>query len=349
VRWRAQDLAGFESHPIDALAARHDLIVVDHPGLGAAVAAGALVALDEVVEPEELRAWRHATIGGSYDSYTDAGHQWAVPIDAATQVCAFRPDLLKDAPTNWDGWLEADAGLTVAVPTAGPHTLLTFLGIAAAHDPQWRPNDRRLVPRELALPAYAMLSRAVARTPLDLRGLDPIQLLDRMAREPIAGLPLVYGYVTYSGVTPGLARIRFADAPGLDPDGTPGGVLGGTGLAISARARGNSLLLDHLRQAMHPIAQRYVIPNAGGQPSAVAAWEDPSVNAARWDFYTATRRSIDHAWRRPRFAGWIAVQRDGSAILRDAVIAGRPATEALDDLDACYRRYHPSHRSGGVA
>ena len=337
IRWHTQDLAGFESHPIATLAARYDLLVVDHPGLGAAVAADAITPLDDVFSATDLDIWRDASIAGSYPSYTYAGRQWAVPIDAATQVCAFRPDLIDEPPTTWDQALAVADSIVIAVPTAGPHTLLTFLGIAAAHDPTWRPDDHHLAPRELALSAYHTLRRAIERTPTHLRALDPIQLLDRMTSEPVACVPLVFGYVTYSTPTSTVARIRFADAPALHAGGIPGSVLGGTGLAISARAHPNPLILDHVRQAMHPLAQRHVIPEVGGQPSAVAAWNDPDVNADAWDFYTRTRRSIEHAWQRPRFHGWINVQNHGSAILREAIQTARPAGEAIDALDACYR------------
>lgn len=342
VNWEAQDLAGFESHPIAALADRYDLLVLDHPGLGAAVSAGALVPLDEALRSGELATWRTATIGDCYESYTYAAHQWALPIDAAAQICAYRPDLLPNPPRTWDDALSLHPALPVAVPTRGPHTLLTFLGIAAAHDPTFQPGRRHLVPPEIATAAYDMLRRAVARTPQPLRDLDPIQLLDRMGHQPLACIPLVFGYVTYSGAGAGPYRIHVADAPALTLGAPPGSVLGGTGLAVSARLRDNPLVLDHLRQAMHPLAQCRVVPDAGGQPSAAAAWDDPAVNASWWDFFAATRRTIQHAWRRPRYPGWIAVQSAGSAVLRDALHHDLPAATALADLNACYATYTPT-------
>lgn len=343
VRWQAQDLAAFESHPIGELADRYDLIVLDHPGLGAAVESGALLALDDVLDADELDTWRHSTVGGSYPSYHYAGHQWAAPIDAAAQVCAYRPDLLPQPPGDWEEAVGLDETLTVAVPTGGPHTLLTFLGIAAAHDPGFRPGTRHLVPPEIATPAYHLLRRAIQRTPSALCGLDPIQLLNRIATGDAACSPLVFGYVTYS---PAGAAVRFADAPALTAGGPPGSVLGGTGLAVPARHRHESRLLDHLRQALHPAAQSDVVPAAGGQPAATAAWTDPGINAAWNDFYTNTTRSLQHAWRRPRHPGWITVQTEASAILRDGLGRDRPAKDTLADLDACYHTHlHPGDDS----
>jgi multiple sugar transport system substrate-binding protein len=343
VRWQTQDLAGFESRPIWELADWCDLIVLDHPGLGAAVASGALLPLDEVIDATELDGWRNGAIAGCYPSYHYAGHQWAAPIDAAAQVCAYRPDLLPQPPRDWDEALGLDAALAVAIPTGGPHTLLTFLGIAAAHDPWFRPGPRHLVPPEIATSAYSLLGQAVQRTPPALRDLDPIQLLDGMRLGALACVPLVFGYVTYSAAGGG---VRFTDAPGLSPTGPPGSVLGGTGLAVAARHRDEPRVLDHLRQAMHPLAQARVIPEAGGQPAASAAWTDPVINAACSDFYTSTVRSLHHAWRRPRRPGWITVQTQGSAILRDGLLRDRPAADTLADLNACYHTHlHPGEDS----
>src|SRR3546814_15973390 len=40
--WDKQPLEGFEAHPIADLCARYDLVVLDHPQVGEAVAAGCL-------------------------------------------------------------------------------------------------------------------------------------------------------------------------------------------------------------------------------------------------------------------------------------------------------------------
>lgn len=94
LRWERQSLEGFEAEPIALLAQRYDLLVVDHPGLGAAVESGCLVAMDELFGADELAGWRARTVGPSFDSYTLDGRTWALPLDAATQVAVARPDLL---------------------------------------------------------------------------------------------------------------------------------------------------------------------------------------------------------------------------------------------------------------
>jgi multiple sugar transport system substrate-binding protein len=344
VEWDAQDLAGFEAHPVSDLAERYDLIVLDHPGLGAALCHRALLPLDEVFPAEELARWRAATVGGSFESYLYRGHQWAVPIDGATQMCAVRPDLLQGqpAPATWAAALDMGRRLTVAVPTKDPHTLLTFLGIAAAAAPGFEPDGHSLVPPEVAGDALEILTEAVRTTPPHLLHLDPIGLLDRMQHEDIACSPLLFGYVTYSARRDGARRVEFRDAPALTADGPPGTVLGGTGLAISARRPFDVRLLDQVRACMDEYAQATVIPGAGGQPSAVTAWESPAVNDQWLGFYSRTRRSIECAWRRPRFPGWIQVQSEGSRLLLDGILQRRPGKRLLAALDAVYRDHRPT-------
>lgn len=345
VAWDRQTLAGFESHPIAELAQRYDLLVLDHPGLGDAVAADALAPLDELLPAEELATWRDATVGPSFDSYRYLGHQWAVPIDAATQVCALREDLVAaaDAPGTWEEALSLATQTTVCIPTRSPHTMMTFLGIAVAVDRSFEPEERQLIPVDVGIAALDVLARALAATPQHLWDLDPIQLLDRMGVEPIGCCPLVYGYVTYSGDRPDRHPIRFVDAPSIARGSAPGTVLGGTGMALSKRAAADPRVLDHLRQAMDPLAQRRVVPDAGGQPSAAAAWAATDVNRRWRDFYASTRRSIEQAWQRPRFRGWIRVQSQGSDLLFQGLRQGRPHRDLIEELNALYR----GHRAPG--
>lgn len=339
VRWRAQSLAGFESRPLADLAQEYDLLVLDHPGLGQAMRTEALLPLEELFTGEELERWRTQTVGQSYDSYLYDGHQLAVPIDSAAQVAAFRPDLVDGLPETWAGVLALAPDMPMCVPTAGPHTLLTMLGLAAAVQPGFTPTARELVPREVGGTAVELLRTLIECTPDDLLELGPIDILDRMqSTDSIAYCPLVYGYVGYSRRTL-RTPVRFVDAPALSPGGTPGSVLGGAGLAISVRTHGDSRLLDHVRQAMDNRAQRVLVPAASGQPSSIAAWEDERVNREFLDFYTATRRSLEAAWRRPRFDGWIAIQSAGSRLLYEGVRRGARTAELVDGLNTLYRSY----------
>ena len=86
-----QDFADF---PIEVLAETHDLVVVDHPSVGSSAASGCLLPLEELLPVESLATLAKQSIGKSHLSYNYNGHQWALAIDAASHVSAYRADLL---------------------------------------------------------------------------------------------------------------------------------------------------------------------------------------------------------------------------------------------------------------
>jgi multiple sugar transport system substrate-binding protein len=76
--------------------------VLDHPHVGEAVAADCLIPLEDLFDADEIAAWSAAVMGRSLSSYRYAGRHWALPLDAATQVMAWRKDRLDAPPTLWD-------------------------------------------------------------------------------------------------------------------------------------------------------------------------------------------------------------------------------------------------------
>lgn len=336
-RWDRQDLAGFESHPIAELAARYDLLVIDHPGLGGAIAADALTPLDELLPAEELDAWSDRYIGAAFDSYHLDGHQWAVPIDAATQVSAYRPDLMDAPRLTWPEIAETARATRPALPTKAPHTLLTFLGIAAALEPGFLPGDDELVPSNTGELAFEALAELLAAMPTELHDLDPIGVLEVMSLSNVAFCPLLFGYVNYSRPDGGRARVLFSDAPRWTPGSPPGSVLGGTGLAISRYSAHPSSALDHLRQISSEPAQFGVVPQVGGQPSTLTAWSSPRIDQRWGNFYSATLTTQLAAWRRPRYDGWIGLQHEASVALFDSIVRNDRPRAAVAEVNRLYR------------
>src|SRR3954447_21127990 len=104
--WEHRSLQEFANGPVDNLAARYDLLVVDHPHMGAVARSGDLLALDTVGRDEELKRLCAESLGPCYSTYEYDGHLWALPIDAAAQVASYRPDLLPNPPSTWDEVIE---------------------------------------------------------------------------------------------------------------------------------------------------------------------------------------------------------------------------------------------------
>ncbi|MGJ7546697.1 extracellular solute-binding protein [Variovorax sp. LT1R16] len=342
--WERQPLEGFESHPIEALAERYDLIVLDHPHIGDAVAGDCLQPLASLFDAATLAGWRAQSIGRSFDSYRYAGTQWALPLDAATQVAVAREDRLEGAlPRDWTEVLALAARQPVCLSLAGPHAALTLFSMAAAHGDAPAAHDPgRLFAGEGAVAAWELLTALHALSFRGWAGLNPIGILDAMARDPEAVYcPLVYGYVNYAVAGEGRQPLRFGDVP-AGPEGRLGSTLGGTGLAVSRRATVDDTLRQHLAQLMSPAMQCDFIPFADGQPSARAAWSDPRVDAAWNGFYAQTQATLEQAIVRPRHPGYIPFQTEASALVRGALADRLAAAPALAALQALYARCRPA-------
>jgi multiple sugar transport system substrate-binding protein len=348
--WDRQPLTGFESRPIAGLARRYDLLVVDHPGLGTATAA--LRPLDELFSPSELAAWADAAVGQSFGAYRCARHQWALPLDAAAQICVTRPGLMgaRPAPATWHEVTAAAREVPVALVLGGPHALLTLLAICAAQgEPPVAEGDdgspaggfaEDAAARDAALAALDVLADVSARTDLALATGNPIGVLEAMAAgEAVACCPLVYGYVTYSEPGRRPHRLTAHDAPAWRPGGRPGSVLGGTGVAVSRRVGGDAVpaARAHVRRLLAGPVQAELVPRAGGQPALRAAWESAAVNAGCGGFYRRIRRTLDQAWVRPRFPGWIAFQDQGSAVVRGGLRRRAAPAQILRQLQLTFR------------
>jgi multiple sugar transport system substrate-binding protein len=313
VTWDRQPLAGFEAHPISELAREYDLIVLDHPGLGAAVAANALTPLEKLFDPDELTTFEAGVLPVAWQSYQYAGSQWALPIDASTQVTVLRPDKLPRAPTTWTEVLESHAPFTLCL--GGPHALLHALAISP----------------QLSTEALDLLQLLWRRCDQQTSLLDPIGIHETLAiSNELAYCPLVYGYATYSLPTPGAHALRWADAPSRG--GSPGSVLGGTGLAVSRRADAEAQAW--IRAYLAEEVQTVLVPATAGQPAHRLSWERPQ--GPLGEYCAATRASMLAAWTRPRADGWIPFQNRASELIRDCIITGSSTTTVAAELNRQY-------------
>jgi multiple sugar transport system substrate-binding protein len=345
-RWRAQggehivwdrrSLQDFEMYPVEDLARRYDLIVIDHPHVGQVAEAGCLLALDQALDATTLAEIAAGSVGGSYESYHWAGHQWALPIDAAAQVQAWVPDRIAAPIGDWNALIAlAEAG-RVALPLRPPHSLMSLFTVCGLLGIALEGAGDRLFPDEAAR-AYALLDGLAAALDPRVYAMDPIAMLEEMARPDatLAVAPLIYGYVNYAmtGFRP--LTVRFADVPtlGLGPRGS---ALGGTGIAVSAFGDDPAAAARFAGWIAGGAAQRDIVAAQGGQPAHATAWSADAANAATHDFYRATRATLDHAWLRPRHSGYMAFQHAASERLNAALQRREPAADAIAALNRLY-------------
>lgn len=351
IEWDKRSLQDFESFPVEELARAYDLIVIDHPHVGQITAERCLEPLDVAGREAERTALASGSVGQSYPSYNWQGRQWAFPIDAATQVQAWRPDALEAPPARWSEVLDLARQDRVLLPLRPPHVLMVFytlagnLGHACMTDPS---ND--LIDVEIGRQVFETMREIAALVDPACFEMDPIAVSERMAEadSQIVCAPLIYGYVSYATVGFRANRLTFADVPVIGSGGPIGSALGGTGIAVSAFSKARDAAIDFAYWVASGDVQRGAYAAAGGQPGHAAAWEDQAVNEATGDFYRDTRATLEGAWVRPRHDGYMAFQQAASERILSGMTSRHNAAEVVADLNRLFRESSPAQVSGAA-
>ncbi len=342
ISWEKRSLQAFADQPIETLADRYDLLVIDHPHVGEVARNQLLLPLDGIGRDDELAVLAGQSVGLSHVSYAFDGRQWALAIDAATPVAAFRPDRIGAAPTRWDEMLALARAGEVCCALVPINALMTFFGLARNKGYAVADGDE-LLRRDAAAEILEHMRELVALVDPRCLGLDPIGIYEWMGRSETAPAysPYGYGYTNYS--RPGYCRypLVFADAPGLGDNGPRGTVLGGTGIAVSARSRHAETALDYAFAVAAADCQKSLYFESGGQPGNAAAWEDAGCNAACRDFFANTRATLESAWLRPRYDGYMGLQERAGDIVH-ACLRGEASVDATSA--ALQRAYAESRR-----
>lgn len=338
IDWEARSLSEFGEVHADHLAEKYDLVVLDHPYVGALAASRSFLALDEHLSPDLL--CRHAmdSTGPSHASYEIDGHQWALAIDAAAQVTGYRADLLERegvaVPQSWDEVLTLGRirkGF-VSLPLLPLDAFLAFCSICAnAGEAPFSSDD-------------ASLSRATAEYGLDLLEClrecsveqapqeNPIAIWERMSATDETGYcPLAFGYSNYSRPAYRNRRITFGVIPSAG-HGPVGATLGGAGLAVSARCAHRDIALAYAEWVASRECQSTLYVDSGGQPGSRAAWASDHANAITGGYFRATLPVLENAWLRPRHGSFPAFQAVGADIVAGFLEHKISLSHAVDEL-----------------
>jgi multiple sugar transport system substrate-binding protein len=337
IAWEKRSLQAFADRPIGEMAGTYDLMVIDHPHVGEVARQGNLLPLDGLRDGE-MAALAAGSVGASHASYAFAGRQWALAIDAATPVAARRPDLLGHAPRTWPEVLDLARQGRVAFSLFPINALMTFFGVSRNLGHPVAEDPERLVAREHGREVLGLMREVLALMDPRVLRLEPIGIYDWMSGEADAPAysPFGYGYTNYAreGFRP--FRLSFHDAPGIreaDPRGT---VLGGTGIAVSAFTKAPEVAVDYAFWIAGAECQKGLYTASGGQPGHAAAWEDDACNRLTGGFFRNTRRTLESAWVRPRYDGYMQFQDQGGDIVHAGLRGEATEEQTLDALDVAY-------------
>jgi len=343
--WDTRSLKDFGDYPVTLLAEGYDLIMLDHPHIGSAVKSGALIPLEQWLDEAFLEDQEKNSVGRSFESYQMNGHQWALAVDAAAQTSAYRPDLMGGVllPGNWEEVknLAKDRGRAgrVGFPLCQTDVYCSFLSICA------NIQGDRVICRESGLELQAALqavdllrelSEMVSPVSLDM---NPIQMLEYMAlTNEVCYVPLLFGYSNYAR-TPAAGRklIRFANIPSFT-EIPSGSLLGGVGLAVSARCRYKKIAADFVRFAAQDDIQRGIYYENAGQPGYLGAWTDEKVNRDCHGFFLDTLDTLRLSYLRPRYEGYNQFQERAGLILKQGLKDRQKPKEIVGHLQTLYEK-----------
>jgi multiple sugar transport system substrate-binding protein len=212
--------------------------------------------------------------------------------------------------------------MAIGMPLVPVHAFASFFTLSSqyAEAPFW--SDGSTLPPEAGEYALGLLQELAPRLhPMSLHE-DPIAMSQRMGEtDEIVYIPLIYGYSNYarSGFVP--HALRYANIP--SDNGVPrGSMIGGVGLAVSARSPHPDIACRFVLMTADGEFQRTVYVEHGGQPGHRSAWLDAEANRRTNGFFADTLRTLDEGSVRPRFDGYVAFQERAGVLLRE-FIAGK--------------------------
>jgi len=337
MRWEKRSLQAFADRPIDEMANRYDLMVIDHPHVGEVARSGLLLAFDGLGRDADLEALAAQSVGVSHSSYQFGGRQWALGIDAATPVAAYREDLLAQPPGDWRETMDLARRGSVAFALIPLNALMTFMGLARNMGAGLAAGDD-FVDRAVGDEVLGLMAGIVALMDQRCLALDPIGIYEWMSRdaEAPAYSPFGYGYTNYSRDGYRRFPLDFTDAPGVHGNDPSGTVIGGAGIAVSASSLHRDIAVDYAFRIAGAACQEGLYFDSGGQPGNAVAWESDRCNAACRDFFRATRRTLDTAWLRPRYDGYMVFQDRAGDIVHAFLRGAAGRNQTLSALGQAY-------------
>jgi multiple sugar transport system substrate-binding protein len=266
-----------------------------------------------------------------------------LPVDAATPVASWREDLLQrlgvGVPGTWSELLALARRGAVAVPAIPIDSLMNVYMLWLDEGDVPGAGAESIGRRDAGVAALEALKELVSACDPTCLVRNPIQTYEAMTQgDSIAYLPFAYGYSNYA--RPGYARkpLRFGGL--VKRNATLRSTLGGAGMAISARCRQPRVAAEYLAWAMSASVQQGLYVNAGGQPGHRAAWLADEANRTTLGYFAATLPTLDDAWVRPRYPGYIDFQ-DAAGHAVHAFLRGEStAAAAYERLDTLHRSAH---------
>lgn len=340
ISWKKRSLQEFADFSIEQLAAKYDLLVIDHPWAGFAARKKSILPLDQYLPADFMEDQQQNSVGRSFESYSFGGHQWALPLDAASPVASSRPDLLEKHRLKLPETLDelftlADKGL-VAFAGIPIDTLMNFYMFCCSLGEEPCQQEDKVVRDETGVLALKIMRKLAQKIDPACFDRNPIATYEAMTlTDDIAYCPFAYGYSNYARRGYARKRLRFHDLIAINGNKAIS-TLGGTGLAISANCQNIEEAVKYAAFVNSSDVQRTIYTDNGGQPGHLKAWQDAHANSETDNYFSATLPGLQRAFLRPRYHGSMYFQDHAGDPIREYMMKGGDEATLLKKLNELY-------------
>ena len=338
ITWDARSLLAFGDQPIAEFYRDYDLMVIDHPHVPDAVHEKAVVAFEDLASQSELDLLAATSVGQSHHSYCYQNRHWALALDTAAQVSAFRPDKADRSPVFWQEVVEIAKTRQLLWAHKPVDAFSTFATLLAQKGSPIEGNSK-YIDREVAREVLEFMVELAALVPEFCAASNPIEIAEVLSgSDEYAYGVCMYGYSNYSRDNFRKNVLVYDDVPSFDGRAT-GSQLGGAGIAVSAASRDPQSAGKAARLLCLPEIQATTYGLHGGQPGNLVAWKDNILNRGSANFFRNTLRTLEGAWVRPRVLGWPEVQYQSSLVIHKCLVERKLNRSDVAEIAAMYTKY----------
>ena len=341
ITWEKRSLCEFSDMPVEDLAKKYDILIIDHPWAGFAVKHNILLYLEQYIDKSYLDDQNKYSVGKSHPSYNFDGHQSALAIDAAAPIAIYRPDIFQkasnDIPKTFEDVLLLAKKGCVIYSGLPLNLLMDFYMFAATSNTPLFISDNEFIDTPSGIEILETMKELSSYCDKNIFSLDPIQIHELLAEsDSLSYSPFIYGYSNYS--RRGYAAHLLKAAPSVTYKGSLlKTVLGGTGLAISNKSNHVNEAVAFSKYAASPEIQKTLYFEYGGQPGHRLAWTDTENNRQSLDFFAATLPTLDNSYLRPRYDGYITFQDSAGIYIHEYLQDGSSPYSVLEKMNHLYR------------
>ncbi len=338
VTWDARSLLAFGDQHISEFYNDYDLMIIDHPHVPDAVHADAVIPFEELVTPSQLDLLEATSVGASHNSYLYQGKHWALAIDTAAQVSAFRPDKAARSPVFWHEVFDLAKKKQLLWAHKPVDAFSTFATLMAQKGHALE-GTSRFINQEMALEVLEFMVELSSLVPDFCATSNPIDIAEALSgNDDYAYGICMYGYSNYSREGFRKHVLVYDDLPSFDGRAT-GSQLGGAGVAVSSKSKNPKAAAEAAMLLSLPEIQATTYGLGGGQPGNLIAWKDQLLNEVSNNFFRNTLRTLENAWVRPRVLGWPDVQYQSSLIIHKCLVEKKVSKKDVEEIASTYDKY----------